>query len=588
MRGEPYQSIRKLLGEDPARALLACETLPAEDAEAHRLAARALHALGEPDRAAQAELAAIDASAHDPELQKAAFGLIENQLHVAEPILRGRLKENPFDVAAIRMLAELAGRIGRNGDAEGLLRRALELAPAFVAARANLATVLHRQNKTAEALAELDRLTEEEPDNPGHANLRAAVLGRVGEFGAAITLYEEVLAQAPNQPKIWMSYGHALKTVGRTEDAIAAYRRATALRPAFGEAWWSIANLKTVKLDEADVAAMQGGLAGLGADPSATQDDRFHLDFALGKAMEDLGRPEAAFDHYAEGNALRRAVLPYEAGDTTEAVDAAIARFDAPFFAARAGAGCPAPDPIFILGLPRAGSTLIEQILSSHSQVEGTMELPDIPALVGELGREGGYPHRLDGFEVSHWLALGERYLERTRGQRREGKPYFIDKLPNNWLYVGLIHLILPNAKIIDARRHPLDCGYSNFRQHFARGQAFAYDLKDIGRYYADYVRLMAHFDTVLPGRVHRVIHEHLLADPEAETRALLAALGLPFEEACLRFHENARAVRTASSEQVRRPINRDGEGQWRPVADRLGPLREGLGAVLDTYPDRP
>jgi len=584
MNSEPYVSIRKLLGDNPAKALRACEALPAEDAEAHRLAARALHALGQPDRAAQAELAAIDASAHDPQLQQAAIGLIENQLHVAEPILRGRLRENPFDVAAIRMLAELAGRLGRNGDAEGLLRRALELAPAFVAARANLATVLHRQNKTAEALTELDRLTREEPDNPGHANLRAAVLGRVGEFGAAIALYEEVLAQAPNQPKIWMSYGHALKTVGRTEDAIAAYRRATALRPAFGEAWWSIANLKTVKLGEDDVAAMGQGLV----DPSATQDDRFHLRFALGKAMEDLGRPEAAFDHYAEGNALRRAMLPYEAADTTQAVDAAIARFDAGFFAAHGGQGCPASDPIFILGLPRAGSTLIEQILSSHSQVEGTMELPDIPALVAELSREGAYPQQLDGFGVSRWLHLGEQYLERTRGQRREGKPHFIDKLPNNWLYTGFIHLILPNARIIDARRHPLDCGYSNFRQHFARGQAFAYDLNDIGRYYADYVRLMAHYDAVLPGRVHRVIHERLLADPEAETRALLDALGLPFEEACLRFHENARAVRTASSEQVRRPINRDGEGQWRPVADRLGPLRQGLGAVLETYPDAP
>jgi tetratricopeptide (TPR) repeat protein len=584
MHNEAYVSIRKLLGEDPARALQACEKLPADDAEAHRLAARALHALGQHDRATEAELAAIDASAHDPQLQQAAVGLIENRLHVAEPILRGRLRENPFDVAAIRMLAELAGRLGRNGDAEGLLRRALELAPAFVAARANLATVLHRQNKTAEALLELDRLTEEEPDNPGHANLRAAVLGRVGEFGAAIALYEEVLQQAPNQPKIWMSYGHALKTVGRTEDAIAAYRRATALRPAFGEAWWSIANLKTVKLGEADIAAMQGGLA----DPGASQEDRFHLEFALGKAMEDVGRPEAAFDHYAQGNALRRAVLPYDAAETTRAVDAAITQFDPAFFSARAGQGCLDPDPIFILGLPRAGSTLIEQILSSHSQVEGTMELPDIPALVAELSREGAYPGILDGFEVSHWLQLGERYIERTRAQRREGKRHFIDKLPNNWLHVGFIHLILPNARIVDARRHPLDCGYSNFRQHFARGQAFTYDLSDIGRYYADYVRLMAHFDAALPGRVHRVIHERLLADPEAEVRALLAALDLPFEDACLRFHENARAVRTASSEQVRRPINRDGEGQWRPVADRLGPLRESLGAVLESYPDAP
>ncbi|MBW8754936.1 MAG: sulfotransferase [Sphingomonadales bacterium] len=577
MRGEPYASIRKLLGEAPERALQASEALlqrDAADAEAHRLTARALRALGRQAEAETAELAAVDAATSDPELQRAAIALLDNQLPVAEPILRARLRENPFDVAAIRMFAELAGRLGRNADAENLLRRALELAPTFVAARTNLATVLHRQNKTA--------------DNPAHANLRAAVLGRVGEFGAAIALYEEVLAQAPGQPKIWMSYGHALKTVGRTEDAIAAYRRATALRPAFGEAWWSIANLKTARLGEGDIAAMEGGLAGIGAGAGAGQDDRFHLHFALGKAMEDVARPKAAFDHYALGNGLRRAVLPYDAADTTRAVDAAIALYDTDFFAKRAGQGCPEPDPIFILGLPRAGSTLIEQMLSSHSMVEGTMELPDIPALVAVLGREGSYPEMLAALGPARLRELGETYLERTRVQRREGKPRFIDKLPNNWLHVGLIHLILPNATIVDARRHPLDCGYSNFRQHFARGQAFAYDLADIGRCYADYVRLMAHFDDVLPGRIHRVIHEAMLADPEAELRTLLAALGLPFEDACLRFHENVRAVRTASSEQVRRPINRDGEGQWRPVADRLGPLREALGAVLDAYPDPP
>jgi tetratricopeptide (TPR) repeat protein len=584
---EPHALIRRLLAENPARALRESEALilqDATDAEAHRLAARALRALGEPARAEQAELAAIDASVHDPELQRAAIGLLDNRLHVAEPILRGRLRENPFDVAAIRMLAELAGRLGRNRDAESLLRRALELAPSFVAARANLATVLYRQNKTAEALGELDRLTQEEPDNPGHANLRAAVLGRIGEFGEAIALYEEVLTKAPNQAKIWMSFGHALKTVGRTGDSVSAYRRATALRPAFGEAWWSIANLKTAKFDQTDVAAMEGGLA----DPGASQEDRFHLHFALGKAMDDLRLPEAAFDHYAEANALRRGLLPYDAADTTRAVDAAIASFDEGFLSSRAGAGHPAPDPIFIVGLPRAGSTLLEQILSSHPDVEGTMELPDVPALVATLSREGPYPQGLGALRPERLRALGQTYLDRTRIQRREGKRFFIDKLPNNWLYVGLIHLILPKARIIDARRHPLDCGYSNFRQHFARGQAFAYDLGDIGRYYADYVRLMAHFDAVLPGRVHRVIHEKLLAEPEAEVRALLAALGLPFAEACLRFHENTRAVRTASSEQVRRPINRDGEGQWRAVAHRLDPLRDALGEVLDAYPAPP
>lgn len=580
-----HAEIRTLLAADPARALARARALakgdPA-DAEARRLAARALHALGRHDEAAEAELAAIDAAIHDPLLQRAALALLENRLPEAEPLLRGRLKENPFDVAAIRMLAELAGRIGRNADAENLLRRALELAPAFVAARANLATALHRQNKTAEALSELDRLVADDPANPGHANLRAAVLGRVGEFAEAIALYEEVLSRAPHQPKIWMSYGHALKTVGRQADAIAAYRRAVAIRPAFGEAWWSIANLKTARLDEGDRAAMAQGLA----DPSASTEDRFHLRFAMAKALEDAHQPEAAFDHYAEANRLRRAVLPYDAGATSRTVDALIDLFDAPFLAERAGWGDPSPDPVFIVGLPRAGSTLIEQILSCHSQVEGTMELPDVPALVGDLGREGGWPGVLQDLPRERFAVLGAEYLRRTRIQRREGKPLFIDKLPNNWLHLGLIHLMLPNARIIDARRHPLDCGWSNFRQHFARGQAFSYDLADIGHFYADYVRLMAHFDRVLPGRVVRVIHERVLDDPEGETRALLAALGLPFEDACLRFHESGRAVRTASSEQVRRPVNRDGQGQWRPVADRLGPLLDALGLLTDSYAD--
>lgn len=585
MRGQTYDAVRQWLAQDAAQALVHCVDLLKDDpldAEAHRLAARALRAMRRDAEAQRHELAAIDAAAHDAALQQAAAAMLDNRLNMAEPILRARLKDNPFDVAAIRMLAEVAGRIGRNADAEKLLRRALELAPAFAAARANLATALHRQNKTAEALEELDRL--QESANPAYANLRAAVLGKLGDFDEAIALYEDILKQAAGQPKIWMSYGHALKTVGRTADSVAAYRRATALRPSFGEAWWSIANLKTAAFGAGDIAAMEGALP----DRRANAEDRFHLHFALGNALSDRGDPQAAFAHYAQGNRLRRAAQPYDADRTSRLTDAVIGLFTPDFFAARRGSGCVAPDPVFIIGLPRAGSTLVEQILSSHSQVEGTMELPDLPALVAELRQEGDWPGLLRGLDPARLRALGEAYIERTRIHRREGRPFFIDKLPNNWLHVGLIQLILPHARIIDARRHPLDCGYSNFRQHFARGQAFSYDLGDIGRYYADYVRLMAHIDAVLPGRVHRVIHERLLDDPEGEVRALLAALDLPFEEACLHFHRNRRAVRTASSEQVRRPINRDGEGRWRAVAPQLQPLIEALGPVLDHYPDAP
>ena len=582
MTQSAYSAIRQTLSADPHAALRGCTALLArdpDDAEAHRLAARAWRALGDDERATAAELAAIDASVLDPVLIAAGRAMVEKRIELAEPLLRQRLRENPFDVAAIRMLAEVAGRLGRMTDAETLLRRALELAPGFVAARTNLALVLHRQARTVEALAELDRLSS---DSPSNAVLRAAALGRLGEFAEAIGLYEAVLAQpgGARQPRIWTSYGHALKTVGRQADAVAAYRRAIAIQPSLGEAWWSIANLKTVRLDAEDMAAMTAALA----DPAASEDDAMHLHFALAKALEDGGDPRAAFDRYASANALRLKQWPYQAEVTTRAVDRAIALYDAPFLASRAGQGCGAADPLFILGMPRAGSTLIEQILASHSQVEGTMELPDVIALVTELSEEGDYPGVVAGLAPDRLRALGEAYLERTRVQRREGTPLFIDKTPNNWLHAGLIHLILPNARIIDARRHPLDCCYSNFRQHFAQGQTFAYDLADVGRYYADYVRLMRHFDSVLPGRIIRVIHEDLLDDPEGGTRALLDALALPFEEACLRFHENARAVRTASSEQVRRPINRDGAGVWRAVEDRLEPLRVALGPVLEDY----
>lgn len=522
----------------------------------------------------------IDAALRDPELLEAAQALFENRLHDAEPVLKAYLKENPFNVAAIRMLAELAARIERYRDAENLLRRALELAPDFVAARSNLATILHRQGRAEEAIEELNHLQQIDPDNLMNANLKAAALGRVGAFDEALELYELVLKQYDAQPKIWMSYGHMLKTVGRQEDAINAYHKGLKIAPGLGEIWWSLANLKTVKFSSEDVAAMESALSGLSILP----EDRFHLNFALGKAMEDAGQHVSAFTYYEQGNALRKELIEYDAGVTRVAVDKAKALYTQDFFDERAEFGCRAPDPIFIVGMPRAGSTLIEQILSSHSMIEGTMELPDIPKLVASAKKSGG----IRNIDAAMIRKLGEEFLAATQIQRRSDKPFYIDKLPNNWLHVGFIRLILPNAKIIDARRHPMDCCYSNFRQHFAKGQLFSYNLNDMGRYYADYVDLMTHFDAVLPGHIHRVVHEALLDNPEGEIQKLLSYLALPFEENCIRFHENDRAVRTASSEQVRRPINRDGVGQWRPVEASLGPLKNALGAVLDAYPQVP
>jgi hypothetical protein len=328
--------------------------------------------------------------------------------------------------------------------------------------------------------------------------------------------------------------------------------------------------------------------------PGLDVEDRFHFHFALGKAFEDRGEVASSFRHYDEGNRLRRRVIRYDPDELSSNVRRAKALFTKEFFAERATFGAAAPDPIFIVGLPRAGSTLIEQILSSHSAVEGTMELPDVIAIARELGERrtreavSKYPEVLSTYGAAQLRALGERYLAQTAIQRRSGVPRFIDKMPNNFLHVGLIHLMLPNAKIIDARRHPLGCGFSVFKQHFARGQHFSYSLAEIGRYYRDYVELMAHFDEVLPGRIHRVIYERVVEDTEGEVRRLLEYCGLPFEKGCLRFYENERAVRTASSEQVRQPIYREGVDQWRQFEAWLLPLKEALGAVLDAWPESP
>ncbi len=577
-------------GEEAVAALRTAVRLQPTMADAWRTLGDHLHAIGDSAGADQAYANHVRNSTRDPRLLEPALALAEGRIAVAEPLLRSHLKQSPTDVAAIRMLAEIASRIGRYGDAENLLTRCLELAPGFKAARHNYALVLHRNNKPVEALAQIDELLATEPRSPSFRNLRANVLARIGEYDEAIRLYQQLLREYPLQGKVWLSYGHALKTAGRQDDSIAAYRKSIELEPRLGESYWSLANLKTFRFAAADVAAMH---AQLGRN-DLTQEDRLHFHFSLGKAAEDSGDYAESFRHYAEGNRLRKEVVPYDSGTISETVRRSSALFSAEFFAARRGAGCAAPDPIFVVGLPRSGSTLVEQILSSHSAIEGTMELPDLIGIVKELsGRNrrsevSKYPEVLESLEPAALRELGERYLRQTRIQRKTSAPYFIDKLPNNWAHVGLIHLMLPNAKIIDTRRHPLSCCFSGFKQHFARGQNFSYSLEDIGRYYADYVALMAHFDVVLPGRVHRVAYERMVDDTESEVRRLLDYCGLPFEDACLRFYENDRAVRTASSEQVRRPIFRDAVDHWRHYEPWLDPLKAALGPVLDAYPAAP
>ncbi|MDB5430196.1 MAG: sulfotransferase [Caulobacter sp.] len=571
----------------------------AADAAAWRALAELLFVGGDAKGADAAHQGAVKAAITDPMLMEAAMALREGRLAEAEPALRGRLKSEPTDVAAIRMLAEVAAQIGRYQDAVNLLSRALELAPSFQEARHAYVQVLLRHERPEEALVEAERLLASEPANPAYGLLKAAVLVRLGDQAAASGLYADALGRFPNNPKGWMSYGHVLKTVGKAGDGIEAYRKSLEQTPELGEAWWSLANLKTFRFEEADIATMRGQLARADLD----DDDRLHLHFALGKALEDGLHFGEAFGEYAKGNAIRRGQLRYRAEDTSAHVARAKALYTPAFFAERTGQGCQARDPIFIVGLPRSGSTLVEQILSSHSQVEGTAELPDITTLVRRLAgnpvrpRDGDddapdagslYPGVVASLSPEQLAALGQEYLDRTRVQRRTDRPMFIDKLPNNWMHVGLIQLILPGAVIIDARRHPMGCCLSGFKQHFARGQGFTYDLGDIGRYYRDYVGLMAHYDAVLPGRVHRVIYERMIADTEGEVRRLLDHAGLAFEPACLSFWTNERAVRTASSEQVRQPIFGEAVDHWKNFEPWLGPLEAALGPVLEAYPDAP
>jgi tetratricopeptide (TPR) repeat protein len=572
-------------GETAVVALRRAVELKPELGDAWRALGDHLTAVGDTEAADAAYARHIRAATRDPRLLEPAAALCEGKIAVAEALLREHLKKYPTDVAAIRMLAEVAARLGRYPDSETLLARCLELAPGFGAARHNYAVVLHRQNRTAEALREVERLLEADPRNAGGRNLKAAILARIGELQQSTAIYARILEEYPQQPKLWQSYGHALKTAGRQPESIAAYRKSIELTPGFGEAYWSLANLKTFRFSPADVATMLGQLT----RGDLSTEDRFHFHFALGKALEDASDYARSFEHYVEGNRLRRSVIDYDPEDLSDRVRRSKALFTPAFFAERAGCGAQAPDPIFIVGLPRSGSTLIEQILSSHSAVEGTMELPDIDTIARQLGgrkrrsEASAYPDVLGTLGADELRALGERYLEQTRIQRRSAAPCFIDKMPNNWEHAGLIHLILPNAKIIDARRHPMSCCFSVFKQHFARGQRFSYSLEDVGRYYRDYVDLMAHFDEVLPGRIHRVTYERMVEDTEGEVRRLLAFCGLPFEAACLRFYETERAVRTASSEQVRQPIYRDALDQWSHYAPWLGPLEQALGPALKT-----
>lgn len=573
------QSMRKAVAANP------------EFGDAWLALADLLTSIGEFGEADTAFMEYVRSSTQDPLLQAASAALRANRVGEAETLLQGQLDQHPNDIAALCLLADVADRHDRMIDAEALLSRCLELAPSFLRARHNYAVVLLRQNKTAAALEETDRLLLQEPGNPDIRKLRAAILVRLREYDESIALCEDLLEEDPNQPTVWTSLGHMLKSVGRREDCIQAYRKAIALAPHYGEPYWSMVNLKTLQFTDAELESMRGQLSG----STLSAGDRIHFNFALGRTLEDRGEYAESFRFYDEGNRLRRINKPYHAEELTDYVRRCKMLFTETFFAGRTSWGAEIPDPIFILGLPRSGSTLVEQILASHSTVEGTMELPEISAIAKSLddwsaGDQGDkkYPEILADLESDTLRELGEAYIEQTRIQRKSGTPFFIDKMPNNFAHIGLIHLILPGARIIDVRRHPLACGFSLYKEHFARAQNFSYDLKDIGRYYLNYVDLMAHFDKALPGRVHRIIYESLVTDTEKEVRRLLEYCDLPFESACLDFYKNERAVSTASSEQVRSPIYTSGLDHWRNYEPWLGPLVEVVGQVAESYPAVP
>jgi tetratricopeptide (TPR) repeat protein len=511
-------------------------------------------------------------------LVAAELALDRDDTATAHRLLAGLLTADPGDAEALRLMTTLLGKAGRLREAVDWLTRGLAANPQLHAARFNRALALHRLNRGPEARADLAMLRTHDPQHPGYRSLEATVLARMGEHEAAIAAYQALAAEAPDDAAVATSLGNLLKTVGRIDEAIAALRRAVTAVPAMGEAWWSLANLKTYRFDGADIAAMQAALA----DPGLGDEARLQLDFALGKALEDAGQYEASFRHYAAGNARRRRLVPWDAAANHAHRLANEALFGADFFAARQGQGCAARGPIFVVGLPRSGSTLIEQILGSHSQIEGTMELPYVAALARELaeqsgGRGKGYLDALAAAPPAALRAMGERYLAQAAAHRVEGKPLFIDKMPNNFAYLALIHLILPNAIVIDARRDAMATCFSAWKQHFAHGQAYTYDLGELGRFWRDYERLMAHFDRVMPGRVLRVQHEELVADTEGQVRRMLAHIGVEFEPACLAFHQNSRPVRTPSAEQVRRPITSAGLEQWKQFEPWLGDLKAAL-----------
>jgi tetratricopeptide (TPR) repeat protein len=569
-----------LLANEPAKALLAfARAVELNNCllESWRALEQLYRAAGQMTQAQNAAAQVAVLAALPREIQLACSKFFDGDAVVAEELIRQYMAVHGEHVEALRLLAKMATDAGAELDAELMLQRAVALAPEHATARHELALVLLSRQKHTAAREQARRLLAASPTHPAYRRLDAEAAAGTGNYSEALPLYGSLLRENPQDPDLYLAIGNALKTTGKTPEAIDSYHYAIGALPGYGEAFWALANLKTYRFSDAEIKVMRQGEASSNTTPA----DRYHLCFALGKALEDDGRFQEAFEYYERGNALTRATLRYRPESLEQVARRQTTVCTPDFFAARRDFGCTSKAPIFIVGLPRSGSTLVEQILAAHSQVNGTLELADIPRLVQELqanppaGRPG-YPELLGSLSADACRQLGEKYLADTAAYRTS-KARFTDKMPNNFRHLGLLHLILPNACIIDVRRDPMACGFSIFKQLFANGQRFAYSLEEIARYYRMYVELMAHWERVLPGKILRVQYEDLVSDLEPTVRRILDFSRLEFESGCVEFHRTRRTVHTPSSEQVHQPVYREGLDQWRNFERWLAPLRRAL-----------
>jgi len=591
---KPHEDLGQLLllkGEagEAARVLKTATRLDPELEMAHFNLGKALSILRMGTEADAAFERSFELNPERKKLAQAAEHQHAGRLAEAERLYREILRDNPGNVDAVRLLGTVAMQNERIYEAERLFRRATANAPDFVVAQLDLGRALKEQNRLEEAMEQFDKVIRLEPDNVPARYLMASCLSLAARTYDAVEMYQKVLELQPRHAGAMLGLGHMLKTVGRQAEAIEAYRDCIRQLPQNGETWWSLANLKTYKLTDEDIRQMESLIADRDdAGRALSETSLVNLLFALAKAFEDRENFEQAWDYYDEGNRRQRVLENYDPVRTETVHDRIVEVFNRDFLASNTGLGHPSNEPIFVIGLPRSGSTLIEQILASHSQVEGTSELPYAGLVTASLNRNRAdgvnYPEAVLELREEHFKRLGQDYLDFARIHRTEGRPIFIDKMPNNFPTVGFLHLILPNSKIIDARRYPLDSCLSCYRQLFARGQNFTYDLTDIGEYFLQYERMMDHWHEVLPGRCLTVQYEEVVTDFENQVRRLLDYCELPFEEACVNFHETERPVRTASSEQVRQPVYRKSVNRWRHYQDHLGELIEVLQPALPRY----